>query len=234
MLTLENVHVSYSGSEALRGVDLTLTEGELVAVIGPNGAGKSTLLRTISGLVRRSAGKVTFDGSDLGALEPDEIVRRGIVHVPEGRMVLGRMSVRENLLLGAYSRPRHEDRTKELAHILTLFPRLNERLNQLAGTLSGGEQQMLAIGRGLMGRPKVLMLDEPSLGLAPLMVTTIFEVLVDIRRRGITVLLVEQNAERALSTADHAYVLDLGSVTAHGTASELLQDERVRSAYLGI
>ena len=234
MLTLENVHVSYSGSEALRGVDLTLSEGELVAVIGPNGAGKSTLLRTISGLVRRSAGKVTFDGSDLGALEPDEIVRRGIVHVPEGRMVLGRMSVRENLLLGAYSRPRHEDHTKGLEHILTLFPRLEERLDQLAGTLSGGEQQMLAIGRGLMGRPKVLMLDEPSLGLAPLMVTTIFEVLVDIRRRGITVLLVEQNAERALSTADHAYVLDLGSVTAHGVASELLQDERVRSAYLGI
>ena len=234
MLTIENVHVSYSGSEALRGVDLTLSEGELVAVIGPNGAGKSTLLRTISGLVRRSAGKVTFDGSDLGTLDPDEIVRRGIVHVPEGRMVLGRMSVRENLLLGAYSRPRHEDQTKELAHILGLFPRLQERLDQLAGTLSGGEQQMLAIGRGLMGRPKVLMLDEPSLGLAPLMVTTIFEVLVDIRRRGITVLLVEQNAERALSTADHAYVLDLGSVTAHGVASELLQDERVRSAYLGI
>ena len=234
MLTLEDVHVSYSGSEALRGVDLTLSEGELVAVIGPNGAGKSTLLRTISGLVRRNAGKVTFDGSDLGTLEPDEIVRRGIIHVPEGRMVLGRMSVRENLLLGAYSRPRHEDHSKELDHILTLFPRLQERLDQLAGTLSGGEQQMLAIGRGLMGRPKVLMLDEPSLGLAPLMVTTIFEVLVDIRRRGITVLLVEQNAERALSTADHAYVLDLGSVTAHGVASELLQDERVRSAYLGI
>jgi branched-chain amino acid transport system ATP-binding protein len=234
VLTLENVHVSYSGSEALRGVDLALAEGELVAVIGPNGAGKSTLLRTISGLVRRSAGKVTFDGSDLGALEPDEIVRRGIVHVPEGRMVLGRMSVRENLLLGAYSRPRHEDHTKELDHILTLFPRLEERLDQLAGTLSGGEQQMLAIGRGLMGRPKVLMLDEPSLGLAPLMVTTIFEVLVDIRRRGIAVLLVEQNAERALSTADHAYVLDLGSVTAKGVAAELLQDERVRSAYLGI
>jgi branched-chain amino acid transport system ATP-binding protein len=234
VLTLENVHVSYSGSEALRGVDLTLSEGELVAVIGPNGAGKSTLLRTISGLVRRSAGKVTFDGSDLGALDPDAIVRRGIVHVPEGRMVLGRMSVRENLLLGAYSRPRHEDHTKELEHILGLFPRLEERLDQLAGTLSGGEQQMLAIGRGLMGRPKVLMLDEPSLGLAPLMVTTIFEVLVDIRRRGITVLLVEQNAERALSTADHAYVLDLGSVSAHGVASELLQDERVRSAYLGI
>ena len=234
MLTLEDVHVSYSGSEALRGVDLKLAEGELVAVIGPNGAGKSTLLRTISGLVRRSAGKVMFDGNDLGALQPDEIVRLGIIHVPEGRMVLGRMSVRENLLLGAYSRPRHEDHAKELGAILTLFPRLEERLDQFAGTLSGGEQQMLAIGRGLMGRPKVLMLDEPSLGLAPLMVNTIFGVLDEIRNRGITVLLVEQNAERALSTADHAYVLDLGSVTAHGVAAELLQDERVRNAYLGI
>ena len=234
MLTLEDVHVSYSGSEALRGVDLSLAEGELVAVIGPNGAGKSTLLRTISGLVHRSAGKVTFGGDDLGALEPDEIVRRGIIHVPEGRMVLGRMSVRENLLLGAYSRPRREDHSKEFDGVLKLFPRLEERLDQLAGTLSGGEQQMLAIGRGLMGRPKVLMLDEPSLGLAPLMVNTIFGVLGEIRSRGITVLLVEQNAERALATADHAYVLDLGTVTARGVAADLLKDERVRSAYLGI
>ena len=234
MLTLEDVHVSYSGSEALRGVDLTLAEGELVAVIGPNGAGKSTLLRTISGLVRRSAGKVTFRGDDLAALEPDEIVRRGIIHVPEGRMVLGRMSVRENLLLGAYCRPRHENHSKEFDAVLKLFPRLEERLNQLAGTLSGGEQQMLAIGRGLMGRPKVLMLDEPSLGLAPLMVNAIFGVLGEIRSRGITVLLVEQNAERALATADHGYVLDLGAVTARGVAADLLTDERVRSAYLGI
>ena len=234
MLSLEDVHVSYGGSEALRGVDLSLQKGELVAVIGPNGAGKSTLLRTISGLVRRSAGKVTFEGHDLGVLEPDEIVRRGIIHVPEGRMVLGRMSVRENLLLGAYSRPRGEAHSKELDAILAMFPRLGERLDQLAGTLSGGEQQMLAIGRGLMARPKVLMLDEPSLGLAPLMVNTIFGVLDDIRNRGITVLLVEQNAERALATADHAYVLDLGSVTAKGVAADLLQDDRVRNAYLGI
>jgi branched-chain amino acid transport system ATP-binding protein len=234
VLTVEDVHVSYSGSEALRGVELTLSEGELVAVIGPNGAGKSTLLRTISGLVQRSAGKIMFDGCDLGSLKPDEIVRRGIIHVPEGRMVLGRMSVRENLLLGAYARPRNEDYSKDLSDVLALFPRLQERLDQLAGLMSGGEQQMLAIARGLMGRPKVLMLDEPSLGLAPLVVTTIFEVLDQIRSRGITVLLVEQNAERALSTADHAYVLDLGSVTARGVASELLQDERVRNAYLGI
>jgi branched-chain amino acid transport system ATP-binding protein len=226
--------VSYGGSVALGGVDLELAKGELVAVIGPNGAGKSTLLRTISGLVHRKAGKVVFDGDDLGPLKPDEIVRLGIIHVPEGRMVLGRMSVRENLLLGAFSRPRGDDLAKDLADIFALFPRLEERRTQRAGTMSGGERQMLAVGRALMSDPKLLMLDEPSLGLAPLMVTAIFEVLDAIRRRGITVLLVEQNAERALATADHAYVLDLGSVTAKGVASDLLQDERVRNAYLGI
>jgi len=234
MLTVEGLHVSYSGSEALRGVDLTLSQGEVVAVIGPNGAGKSTLLRTISGLVQPSSGRIVFDGTDLRSLKPDEIVRRGVIHVPEGRMVLGRMSVRENLLLGAYARPRHEDYSKDFDYVLGLFPRLQERLDQLAGLMSGGEQQMLAIGRGIMGRPKILMLDEPSLGLAPIVVTTIFEVLDEIRRRGITVLLVEQNAEKALSTADHAYVLDLGSIAARGVASELLRDARVRNAYLGI
>ena len=234
MLAVEGLHVSYSGSVALGGVDLRLPTGELVAVIGPNGAGKSTLLRTISGLVRANAGTITFDGVDLCTLKPDEIVRRGIIHVPEGRMVLGRMSVRENLLLGAHTRPRNEDPSADLDYVLRMFPRLRERLDQLAGLLSGGEQQMLAIGRGLMGHPKILMLDEPSLGLAPLVVTAIFEILSEIRSRGITVLLVEQNAERALAAADHAYVLDLGSVAAHGPAAELLQDERVRNAYLGI
>jgi branched-chain amino acid transport system ATP-binding protein len=234
MLTIHDLHVSYSGSVALGGVDLRLAKGELVAVIGPNGAGKSTLLRTISGLVRPDAGTITFDGTDLGTLRPHEIVRRGIIHVPEGRMVLGRMSVRENLLLGAHTRPRNEDRSPDLDHVLGLFPRLRERLDQMAGLLSGGEQQMLAIGRGLMGHPTILMLDEPSLGLAPLVVSAIFEILDEIRRRGITVLLVEQNAERALAAADQAYVLDLGSVAAHGPAAELLRDERVRNAYLGI
>ena len=234
MLTIQGLHVSYSGSVALGGVDLQLPAGELVAVIGPNGAGKSTLLRTISGLVRPDAGSITFDGVDLGALKPHEIVRRGIIHVPEGRMVLGRMSVRENLLLGAHTRPRNEDPSPDLEHVLGLFPRLRERLEQMAGLLSGGEQQMLAIGRGLMGHPKILMLDEPSLGLAPLVVTAIFDILDAIRSRGITVLLVEQNAERALAAANHAYVLDLGTVAAHGAAAELLKDERVRNAYLGI
>ena len=234
MLTIQGLHVSYSGSVALGGVDLQLPAGELVAVIGPNGAGKSTLLRTISGLVRPDAGSITFDGVDLGALKPHEIVRRGIIHVPEGRMVLGRMSVRENLLLGAHTRPRNEDPSPDLEHVLGLFPRLREGLEQMAGLLSGGEQQMLAIGRGLMGHPKILMLDEPSLGLAPLVVTAIFDILDAIRSRGITVLLVEQNAERALAAANHAYVLDLGTVAAHGAAAELLKDERVRNAYLGI
>ena len=234
MLKVEAVDVSYGGSVALRAVDLEVAVGELVAVIGPNGAGKSTLLRTISGLVRPAAGRILYDGADLAALRPDEIVRRGVVHVPEGRMVLGRMTVRDNLLLGMYCRPPGEDAAQDLQDVLAMFPLLGERMDQLAGTLSGGEQQMLAIGRGLMGRPRLLMLDEPSLGLAPMVVTMIFRILDQIRRKGIAVLLVEQNAERALSTADRAYVLDLGAVAAQGAASDLLNDTRVRSAYLGV
>lgn len=234
MLAVEGLHVSYGGSAALRGVDLDVPQGALVAVLGPNGAGKSTLLRAISGLLRPEAGRIRLDGHDIARRGPDRIVRGGVVHVPEGRMVLGRMSVRENLLLGAFSRPRGEDRAADLESALDLFPRLRERLDQLAGSLSGGEQQMLAIARGLMARPRLLMLDEPSLGLAPLAVDTIFAVLEGIRARGITVLLIEQNAERALSVADRGYVLDLGAVAAHGDASSLLKDERVRSAYLGI
>jgi branched-chain amino acid transport system ATP-binding protein len=234
VLSLSYVHVSYRGSTALRGVDLEVPQGKLVAVIGPNGAGKTTLLRTISGLVPRSAGIVAFEGEDLSRLEPDRIVRRGVIHVPEGRMVLGRMTVRENLLLGAFSRPRGTEQADDLNYVLELFPRLAERLGQLAGTLSGGEQQMLAIGRGLMTHPRLLMLDEPSLGIAPLVIERIFEALHEIRSRGITILLVEQNAAKALAAADHAYVLDLGSVAASGTGAELLRDDRVRRAYLGL
>ncbi len=234
MLSLSDVQVSYRGSIALRGVDLEVPQGKLVAVIGPNGAGKTTLLRTISGLVPLSAGIIAFEGEDLGRLEPDRIVRRGVIHVPEGRMVLGRMTVRENLLLGAFSRPRGAEQANDLDYVLELFPRLAERLGQLAGTLSGGEQQMLAIGRGLMSHPRLLMLDEPSLGIAPLVIERIFEALHEIRSRGITILLVEQNAAKALAAADHAYVLDLGSVAASGTGAELLNDDRVRRAYLGL
>ena len=225
--------MEYAGSAALRGVDLHVGTGELVTVIGANGAGKTTLLRAVSGLVPRR-GSIRFEGEDLAGLEPDRIVRRGIVHIPEGRMVLGRMSVRENLLLGAFTRRGDPAVPGDLDNILAMFPRLQERLSQLAGSLSGGEQQMLAIGRGLMGRPRLLMLDEPSLGIAPIIVTQIFAILADIRRRGVTVLLVEQNAVKALAAADRGYALDLGRVSASGTAAELMNDDRVRRAYLGV
>ena len=225
--------MEYAGSAALRGVDLHVASGELVTVIGANGAGKTTLLRAVSGLVPRK-GSIRFEGEDLAGLEPDRIVRRGIVHVPEGRMVLGRMSVRENLLLGAFTRRGDPAVSGDLDNILAMFPRLKERLGQLAGSLSGGEQQMLAIGRGLMGRPRLLMLDEPSLGIAPIIVAQIFTILADIRRRGVTVLLVEQNAVKALAAADRGYALDLGRVSAMGTAAELMNDDRVRRAYLGV
>lgn len=234
MLEIHDLDVDYGESRALTGIDIRVPKGSLVSVIGPNGAGKSTLLKTISGLVRPARGRIVFDGGDLTGESPDRIVERGVIHVPEGRMVLGRMTVRENLLLGAYSRPRRADLEPELERIFELFPRLRERLGQLAGSLSGGEQQMLAIGRGLMGRPKLLMLDEPSLGLAPIIVSTIFEVLAAIREAGVTVLLVEQNAERALAASDFGYVLDLGLIVAHGAAGDLAGDERVRKAYLGL
>ncbi len=225
--------MEYAGSAALRGVDLRVGAGELVTVIGANGAGKTTLLRAVSGLVPHR-GSIRFEGEDLAGLEPDRIVRRGIVHIPEGRMVLGRMSVRENLLLGAFTRRGDPAVPGDLDNILAMFPRLQERLGQLAGSLSGGEQQMLAIGRGLMGRPRLLMLDEPSLGIAPIIVAQIFAILADIRRRGVTVLLVEQNAVKALAAADRGYALDLGRVSASGTAAELMNDDRVRRAYLGV
>ncbi|WP_349629244.1 ABC transporter ATP-binding protein [Chelatococcus sp. HY11] len=234
VLELSNVHVNYNGSAALRGVNLSIPAGKLVAVIGPNGAGKTTLLRTISGLVGRAEGSVCLDGEDLSTLEPDGIVRRGVVQVPEGRMVLSRMSVHDNIMLGAYIRPRGREVRRDFDSMLELFPRLRERLSQQAGALSGGEQQMLAIARGLMGRPRLLMLDEPSLGLAPLVVETIFQVLLEIKRKSITVLLVEQNAEKALAVADQGYVLDLGVIAAEGMASDLLGDEQVRRAYLGL
>jgi len=234
MLVVEGLQVGYGGAAVLHGVDMRVEAGELVAVVGPNGAGKSTLLRTISGLIKPSAGSVTFEGDDLLAMEPDQIVKRGLIQVPEGRMVLGRMSVHENLLLGAHARPRSIDVSRDFDYVLTLFPRLKERLEQLAGTLSGGEQQMLAIGRGLMGSPRLLLLDEPSLGIAPIVVEHIFSAIAGIRANGVTIMLVEQNAAKALSAAARAYVLDLGRIVTTGPASELLGDERVRQAYLGI
>ena len=234
MLAIKGLQAGYGGAEVLHGVDIAVEAGELVAVIGPNGAGKTTLLRVISGLVRPSAGTIHFDGRDLLATEPDKIVACGLVHVPEGRMVLGRMTVRENLMLGAHARPRNADISRDLDYVLALFPRLEERLAQSAGTLSGGEQQMLAIGRGLMGAPRLLMLDEPSLGIAPIMVEKIFSAIEEIRSRGVTILLVEQNAAKALGAAVRAYALDLGRITSSGPATALLNDDRVRQAYLGI
>ena len=234
MLVIKGLQAGYGGAEVLHGVDISIDAGELVAVIGPNGAGKTTLLRVISGLVRPSAGTISFDGRDLLAMEPDKIVRSGLVHVPEGRMVLGRMTVRENLMLGAHVRPGKADVTRDLDYVLALFPRLEERLAQSGGTLSGGEQQMLAIGRGLMGAPRLLMLDEPSLGIAPIMVEKIFTAIEDICSRGVTILLVEQNAAKALGAAVRGYALDLGRITSSGASTVLLNDDRVRQAYLGI
>jgi branched-chain amino acid transport system ATP-binding protein len=234
MLEIRGLKAGYGGAEVLHGVDIQIEAGELVAIIGPNGAGKTTLLRVISGLVRPSAGTLRFKGCDLLSMEPDLIVSSGLVHVPEGRMVLGRMTVRENLLLGAHVRSAGPDVSRDLEYVLTLFPRLKERLEQMAGTLSGGEQQMLAIGRGLMGAPRLLMLDEPSLGIAPIMVEKILAAIQDIRATGVTVLLVEQNAVKALDLADRGYALDLGRITSAGRSADLLKDERVRQAYLGI
>ena len=234
MLEIRDLRAGYGGAEVLHGVDIQIEAGELVAIIGPNGAGKTTLLRVISGLVRPSTGTVRFEGRDLSSMEPDLVVSSGLVHVPEGRMVLGRMTVRENLLLGAHVRPAGPEVSRDLEYVLTLFPRLEERLEQMAGTLSGGEQQMLAIGRGLMGSPRLLMLDEPSLGIAPIMVEKIFAAIQDIRARGVTVLLVEQNAAKALDLAIRGYALDLGHITSAGRSTDLLNDDRVRQAYLGI
>jgi branched-chain amino acid transport system ATP-binding protein len=234
MLTIKGLHSGYGAVRVLHGVDLTVGEGELVAVIGSNGAGKTTLLRTISGLLRPRSGMIVFDGRDLLRLSPDEIVKAGVVHVPEGRMVLNRMTVLENLQLGAFVRTDTREIQRDLDNVLEIFPRLHERLGQYAGTLSGGEQQMLAIGRGLMGKPSLLMLDEPSLGVAPIVVDAIYEAIEAVRRRGVTILLVEQNAQRALAVAARAYALELGKVSVSGSGDELLKDDRVRQAYLGV
>ncbi len=234
MIELSDVEAGYGANPVLRSVDLDVGEGELVSVIGPNGAGKTTLLRTISGLVRPTRGTITLDGRDLSRLEPDEIVALGVIHVPEGRMVLTRMTVRENLRLGAFKRSDDAAVSRDFDHAVSMFPILEERIGQMAGTLSGGEQQMLAIARGLMGAPRLLMLDEPSLGIAPILVRTIFRAIKDIQKTGVTILMVEQNATKALAAADRAYALDLGAVTASGPADVLLKDERVRQAYLGL
>jgi branched-chain amino acid transport system ATP-binding protein len=234
MLRVENLSVSYGAIRALQGVSFEVPAGHIVTLIGSNGAGKSTTLRTISGLIKPTAGSITYDGAQITGLPAHRIVARGLCHVPEGRMVFANLSVRENLAMGAYLQRDPEAILKERDYVFSVFPRLAEREKQLAGTLSGGEQQMLAIGRALMGRPRFLMLDEPSLGIAPLLVKAIFQQIVEINReRGITILLVEQNANLALEIATFGYVLETGRVILQDAATALRSDPKVRSAYLG-
>ena len=233
MLKIKDLHVSYGGIRALRGVDLEVPDGKIVTLIGANGAGKSTLLRTISGLVKADSGSITYDGVELLGKPINKVLEQGIAQVPEGRRVFADMTVLENLKIGAYLRKDKDEIEKDIQWVYSLFPRLQERHWQLAGTLSGGEQQMLAVGRALMSRPKVLMMDEPSLGLAPLVVQGIFEIIRTINQQGVTVLLIEQNANMALKVADFAYVLETGEITKTGTGAELLADESIKEAYLG-
>ena len=231
LLYIDDLRVYYGGIEALKGISIQVEKGEIVTLIGANGAGKSTTLRAISGLVPIKTGTITYDGSVISGQSPQKIVSEGICMVPEGRRVFPNLTVLENLRIGAYLRK--DDIQPDIDHVYQLFPRLKERSWQLAGTLSGGEQQMLAVGRALMMRPKLLMMDEPSLGLAPLVIRDIFSIIRTLHEEGITILLVEQNANAALRVADSAYVLETGSLGMHGTGEELLNDPRVKDAYLG-
>ncbi len=234
MLTIENLNVFYGGIHALRGISLTVPDGQIVTLIGANGAGKSTTLRAISGIVKPASGSIVFDGQDLTQLQAHEIVSRGVVMVPEGRRVFPDMSVLENLYLGAHSRSDHKAVMRDLDMVFDLFPRLKEREKQHAGTLSGGEQQMLALGRALMSNPKLLTMDEPSLGLAPILVEQVFAIIRRIHEEGKTILLIEQNARAALQVADYGYILETGQIVLQGPGSELAQNDAVRKAYLGI
>ena len=233
MLRLEGVRAGYGPIDALRGLDLEVRQGELVCLLGANGAGKSSTLRTISGLLRPRAGRIVFDGTDLHGREPSDVLRAGIAHCPEGRRVFPYLTVRENLAMGAYVRRDAIAVAADLERVYAHFPILADRRRQAAGTLSGGEQQMLAIGRALMARPRLIMFDEPSLGLAPTIVETTFAIIGDIRRSGTTVLMVEQNARLALRMADRGYVMEAGRIVLSGAARELLHNDHVRAAYLG-
>ena len=231
LLEIKDLRVSYGGIEALKGISFHVEEGQIVTLIGANGAGKSTTLRAISGLAPVKSGTILYDGQAINGLNPQKIVSMGVGMVPEGRRVFPNLTVLENLKIGAYLR--RDDLKHDIEYVYSLFPRLRERSWQMAGTLSGGEQQMLAVGRALMMKPRILMMDEPSLGLAPLVIRDIFEIIKTLHTQGMTILLVEQNAQMALSVADRAYVLETGRVVMEGTGAELLTNERVRSAYLG-
>lgn len=232
MLNVKNLHVSYGGIKALKGVSMEVNQGEIVTIIGANGAGKSTLLNTITGFLKPVSGEVVFKGHHIGR-NPAKIVKMGICHVPEGRLVFANLTVQDNLKLGAYLRSDRKQIASDLERVYEIFPRLRERMKQIAGTLSGGEQQMLAMGRALMTDGELVLMDEPSLGLAPLLVKTVFEIIREIKGLGKTILLVEQNAHKALEIADRAYVLEQGHIIMTGPAHEIAQDPAVRAAYLG-
>lgn len=234
LLELRDIHVHYGPVAAVRGISLNVEEADFVTLIGSNGAGKSTVLRTISGLNHPSSGSIVFEGSPIEKLSADKILKLGIAHVPEGRRVFKDLSVSENLLLGAFTRDDQDEIQQDIEKVFEYFPRLRERQHQQARTMSGGEQQMVAIGRALMSRPRVLLLDEPSLGLAPVIVQEIARILVEINRQGVAVILVEQNAELALELAQHGYVLETGNIALEGEATGLMDNEHVRKAYLGI
>ena len=231
MLEIKNLHVNYGGISAVKGINISVPEKSIVTLIGANGAGKSTTLRTIAGLVRPSSGEITFQGENIIGRDTIDIVAKGITLVPEGRRVLANLTVLENLKIGAYLQK--ESIEEDIKRVYDLFPRLKERSWQFAGTLSGGEQQMLAVGRALMAKPKLIMMDEPSLGLAPLIVNGIFDIIKEINKLGTTILLIEQNANKALKVADYGYVLETGNITMEGKGMELLQNEKVKDAYLG-
>ena len=231
MLEVKDLKVSYGAVQALDGVSLTVSDGEIVSLIGANGAGKTTALRTITGLEKAAAGSIVFDGHDLRKTAPSRIIGLKLAHVPEGRHIFPEMTVEENLEMGAYADPAGREETMQTVY--ARFPRLKERRRQLAGTLSGGEQQMLAVGRALMAKPRMILMDEPSMGLSPLLVQEIFDIIQEVNKQGITILLVEQNARMALSISDRAYVLETGHITIQGKAGDLLNDERVKKAYLG-
>ncbi|MEA5012624.1 MAG: ABC transporter ATP-binding protein [Angelakisella sp.] len=233
MLKVSDINVSYGAIHAIHNVSLEVREGEIVSLIGANGAGKTTILHTITGLKKASSGSILLEGTDLMAVEPHKIVTLGMAHVPEGRHIFASMSVEENLEMGAFYRNDKNQIEKDMKDVFQRFPRLLERRKQLAGTLSGGEQQMLAMGRALMSKPRILLLDEPSMGLSPLLVKEIFNIVVELNQSGITVLLVEQNAKMALSIAHRAYVLETGNVVMSGNAQEMLGNDQVRKAYLG-
>ncbi|MCI8490934.1 MAG: ABC transporter ATP-binding protein [Lachnospiraceae bacterium] len=233
MLEIKDIEVYYGMIQAIKGISFEVNEGEVIALIGANGAGKTTILHTITGLLSPSAGSVIFEGKDITKVPAHKIVSLGMAHVPEGRRVFADLTVYENLKMGAYTRKDKNEIEQTLEHVYKRFPRLEERKNQLAGTLSGGEQQMLAMGRALMSHPKIIVMDEPSMGLSPILVNQIFDIIEEVSKGGTTVLLVEQNAKKALSIADRAYVLETGNIVLEGNAKELISDDSIRKAYLG-